>query len=180
MEFLNLFITLIGVLLIRYLLLKQGTSKFHILLISIILFIPIIIFSGEIDCNIEPFIKLYDRFTKKKCDEPIDKLTTEIKESFQKSKIKQPIKEKNTTKIEQKPIYSEDNYKYNVFDELGAPSDNLLTHKMKQISNRNREAIDNFSRTYTKYSNINYFEQELKDAEQSGGWWDNDELDDIF
>jgi beta-glucosidase-like glycosyl hydrolase len=71
-------------------------------------------------------------------------------------------------------VYSEENYKYNLFDELGCLGDNKLAHKMKQVSNKNREAMDNFSRTYTKYANINYFEQELKDSAASGGWWDDD------
>jgi hypothetical protein len=71
-------------------------------------------------------------------------------------------------------VYSEENYKYNLFDELGCLGDNLLAHKMKQMSNKNREAMDNFSRTYTKYANINYFEQELKDSAASCGWWDDD------
>lgn len=71
-------------------------------------------------------------------------------------------------------IYSEENYKYNLFDELGSLGDNKLAHKMKQMSNKNREAMDNFSRTYSKYSNINYFDQELKDASASNGWWDDD------
>lgn len=70
--------------------------------------------------------------------------------------------------------YSEENYKYNLFDELGSRGDNLLAHKMKQISNKNREAMDNFSRTYSKYANINYLEQELNDASAAYGWWDDD------
>ena len=79
-----------------------------------------------------------------------------------------------------KPIeYSEENYKYNLFDEIGCLGDNMLAHKMKQVSNKNREAIDNFSRTYSKYSNINYFDQELKDAEASR-WWDNEDLEKDF
>lgn len=70
--------------------------------------------------------------------------------------------------------YSEENYKYNMFDELGSRGDNKLAHKMKQISNKNREAMDNFSRTYSKYANINYLEQELNDASAAYGWWDDD------
>ena len=70
--------------------------------------------------------------------------------------------------------YSEENYKYNLFDGLGSRGDNLYAHKMKQTSNKNREAMDNFSRTYSKYSNINYLEQELNDASASYGWWDDD------
>jgi hypothetical protein len=75
--------------------------------------------------------------------------------------------------------YSEDNYKYNLFDEIGCDGDNMIAHKMKQMSNKNREAMDNFSRTFTKYSNVNYFDQELKDAEASR-WWDNQDLEGEF
>jgi hypothetical protein len=75
--------------------------------------------------------------------------------------------------------YSEDNYKYNIFDDMGSEGDNMLAHKQKHRGNMNRVAIDNFSRSQNKYSNINYFDQELKDAESSR-WWDNDDLDDEF
>jgi TATA-binding protein-associated factor Taf7 len=80
----------------------------------------------------------------------------------------------NSQSDKQPLVYSEENYKYNLFDELGSLGDNKLAHKMKQMSNKNREAMDNFSRTYTKYANINYFEQELKDSAASCGWWDDD------
>jgi hypothetical protein len=75
--------------------------------------------------------------------------------------------------------YSEDNYKYNIFDEIGSLGDNMLAHKQKQRSNMNRVAMDNFSRMQTKNSNINYFAQELKDAAGSR-WWDNEALEDEF
>jgi hypothetical protein len=75
--------------------------------------------------------------------------------------------------------YSEDNYKYNIFDEIGSLGDNMLAHKQKQRGNMNRVAMDNFSRMQTKNSNINYFAQELKDAAGSR-WWDNEELEDEF
>ena len=75
--------------------------------------------------------------------------------------------------------YSEENYKYNLFDEIGCDGDNMIAHKMKQISNKNREAMDNFSRTFTKYSNLNYFDRELKDAAASR-WWDNQDLESEF
>ena len=102
-----------------------------------------------------------------------DNLEKKIQKNFEHSKKK---KETNTDEVinKQPLVYSEENYKYNLFDELGSLGDNLLAHKMKQISNKNREAIDNFSRTYTKYANINYFEQELNDAAASHGWWDDD------
>ena len=51
--------------------------------------------------------------------------------------------------------------------------------EFKQISNKNREAMDNFSRTFTKYSNLNYFDRELKDAAASR-WWDNQDLENEF
>ena len=103
-----------------------------------------------------------------------------------KEAVESAFKESNVNKPEpkrQQPCsmtYSEDNYKYNLFDEIGCLGDNKLAHKMKQVSNKNREAMDNFSRTYTKYSNINYLEQELKDAAASQGWWDNEELEKEF
>lgn len=76
-------------------------------------------------------------------------------------------------------VYSEENYKYNMFDELGSLGDNALAHKMKQTSNLNRQAIDNFSRMQTKNSTINYFAQELKESENMH-WWENEELEDEF
>lgn len=76
-------------------------------------------------------------------------------------------------------VYSEENYKYNLFDEIGCLGDNQLAHKMKQTSNLNREAMDNFARTHTKYANINYFQQELIDAAASV-WWDNPMLEKEF
>lgn len=76
-------------------------------------------------------------------------------------------------------VYSEENYKYNMFDELGSLGDNALAHKMKQTSNLNRQAIDNFSRMQTKNSTINYFVQELKESENIH-WWENEELEDEF
>jgi hypothetical protein len=114
--------------------------------------------------------KFNDDIEKKQIEETVDI-------AFKKSKnlpapVISPTKPNEQT-------YSEENYKYNLFDEIGCLGDNLLAHKMKQVSNKNREAIDNFSRTYSKYSNINYFEQELNDAANSR-WWDNDELEQNF
>jgi len=76
-------------------------------------------------------------------------------------------------------VYSEENYKYNMYDELGSLGDNALAHKMKQTSNLNRQAMDNFSRMQTKHSAINYFAQELKESANMP-WWDNEELEDEF
>lgn len=125
----------------------------------------------------------------KKANKLENKLENINKDDIENSQIKEKIADaiKNT---KNKPIpvavprpmpltYSEENYKYNLFDEIGCLGDNLLAHKMKQVSNKNREAMDNFSRTYSKYSNINYFEQELNDAANSR-WWDNDELEKKF
>jgi hypothetical protein len=116
-------------------------------------------------------------------DVDIDK---QIKEKMDKTmkKIKDDPKKETNQKhlVIQHPKqlkYSEDNYKYNLFDEIGCDGDNMLAHKMKHISNKNREAMDNFSRTFTKYSNVNYFDQELKDAEASR-WWDNQDLEGEF
>lgn len=109
-----------------------------------------------------------------------EKIKKGIDSAIQKTKKDAPPP-KDTEQMRPMPLtYSEDNYKYNLFDEIGCLGDNMIAHKMKQVSNRNREAMDNFSRTYTKYSNINYFEQELKDAANSHGWWENDELEKEF
>ena len=105
------------------------------------------------------------------------KIKEAVESAFKESNVNKPAPQR------QQPCsmtYSEDNYKYNLFDEIGCLGDNKLAHKMKQVSNKNREAMDNFSRTYTKYSNINYLEQELKDAAASQGWWDNEELEKEF
>jgi hypothetical protein len=115
------------------------------------------------DDSIEDKIESILLESKQKADENLD----ETHESF--SNVNPP--DKHTHK---NLIYSEENYKYNLFDELGSLGDNKLAHKMKQMSNKNREAMDNFSRTYRKNSNINYFAQELKDASASNGWWDDD------
>jgi hypothetical protein len=90
-----------------------------------------------------------------------------------------PVEDKSIPKPHTHLKYSEDNYKYNIFDDIGSLGDNMLAHKQKQRSNMNRVAMDNFSRMQTKNSNINYFEQELKDAAGSR-WWDNEELEDEF
>ena len=110
----------------------------------------------------------------------MNKTDQEIKETL--DKTMESVRLNNQATADKRPmplVYSEENYKYNLFDEIGSLGDNLLAHKMKQISNKNREAIDNFSRTYSKYSNINYFEQELNDAANSR-WWDNPELEKHF
>ena len=112
-------------------------------------------------------------------EEQIDTKTPDVDAAVDKvdksSKSSKPTESEapKQKKIQMPLTYSEDNYKYNLFDEIGCHGDNMIAHKMKQISNKNREAMDNFSRTYTKYSNINYFEQELNDAAASR-WWDND------
>lgn len=74
--------------------------------------------------------------------------------------------------------YSENNYKKNLFDEIGSLGDNKIAHLMKHVSNKNRVAIDNMARQ-NKYTNINYFEQELKDHANSI-WWDNEKLEQEF
>lgn len=108
----------------------------------------------------------------KKITERIEKANAESKQEIK--KVEHPPPKKHT-----KLVYSENNYKYNIFDDLGCDGDNKLAHKMKHTSNLNREAMDNFSRMQTKYSNIGYFEQELKEHAASR-WWDNPELEDEF
>jgi hypothetical protein len=74
--------------------------------------------------------------------------------------------------------YSENNYKKNVFDEIGSLGDNNIAHLMKHMSNKNRVAIDNMSRQ-NKYTNMHYFDQELKDHANSI-WWDDESLESEF
>jgi hypothetical protein len=74
--------------------------------------------------------------------------------------------------------YSENNYKKNIFDEIGSLGDNNIAHLMKHMSNKNRVAIDNMSRQ-NKYTNMHYFDQELKDHANSI-WWDDESLESEF
>jgi hypothetical protein len=105
--------------------------------------------------------------------QPIDiKKSVDASHQAAKKELKPPPKPRHLK-------YSEDNYKYNIFDEIGSLGDNMLAHKQKQRGNMNRVAMDNFSRMQTKNSTINYFAQELKDAAGSR-WWDNEELEDEF
>jgi hypothetical protein len=85
---------------------------------------------------------------------------------------------KQLSKRPMKLEYSENNYKKNLFDEIGSLGDNKIAHLMKHVSNKNRVAIDNMSRQ-NKYTNIKYFEQELKDHANSV-WWDDETLEKEF
>ena len=49
---------------------------------------------------------------------------------------------------------------------------------MKHVSNKNRVAIDNMTRQ-NKYTNINYFAEELNDHANSI-WWDDETLEKEF
>mgnify|MGYP005654193171 FL=1 len=102
-----------------------------------------------------------------------------------KPKSGKPVKEKVVAKKllpyskRPKPLeYSENNYKYNLFDELGSLADNKGAHRMKYLSNQNKVAMDNMARQ-DKYTNINYFAQELDEAENSR-WWDDENLENEF
>ncbi len=98
----------------------------------------------------------------------------------------QPIEQTTEKKPKLKPIserpnqleYSENNYKYNIFDEIGSLGDNKLAHLQKHISNKNRVAIDNMARQ-NKYTNINYFAEELNEHANSI-WWDDETLEKEF
>jgi len=92
--------------------------------------------------------------------------------------IKQNVDKAWNQQKTKKPEYSENNYKYNTYDELAGIGDNLLTHKMKQMSNMNRVAIDNFARQ-NKNTNIHYFNNEL-DEHANSVWWDDDTLENEF
>ena len=74
--------------------------------------------------------------------------------------------------------YSENNYKYNMLDNLGSLGDNIIARHMKHVSNKNREAIDNFARQ-NKNTNINYLKGEL-DEHANVAWWDDDDLEQEF
>jgi hypothetical protein len=74
--------------------------------------------------------------------------------------------------------YSENNYKKNLFDEIGSLGDNRIAHLMKHVSNKNRVAIDNMSRQ-NKYTTINDLAEELKDHANSI-WWDDETLEKEF
>ena len=87
----------------------------------------------------------------------------------------------NLKPISERPMpleYSENNYKYNLFDEIGSLGDNKIAHLMKHVSNKNRVAIDNMARQ-NKYTNINYFAEELNDHANSV-WWDDETLEKEF
>ena len=105
----------------------------------------------------------------------VDKIDIEKKVNKANQEAKKEISNTEPTHLK----YSEDNYKYNIFDDIGSSGDNMLAHKQKHRSNMNRVAMDNFSRSQTKFSNINYFAQELKDAEASR-WWDNEKYEGEF
>ena len=88
---------------------------------------------------------------------------------------------KKVKPISERPMpleYSENNYKYNLFDEIGSLGDNNIAHLMKHLSNKNRVAIDNMARQ-NKYTNINYFAEELNDHANSI-WWDDETLEKEF
>jgi hypothetical protein len=99
-----------------------------------------------------------------------------IADSKDKSKISCELKLPS-----QRPMpleYSENNYKINMFDEIGSLGDNKIAHHMKHISNKNRVAIDNYARQ-NKYTNLNYFADELNEHANSV-WWDDDSLEKEF
>lgn len=68
--------------------------------------------------------------------------------------------------------YSENNYKENLFPELGSSADNGLAGLQKFRGNLNRVAMDNQARV-DKYTNIGYFAEEL-DEHANSIWWDDD------
>lgn len=69
-------------------------------------------------------------------------------------------------------------YNYDIIDELGSNGDNLLSKRMKQMANKNRESVDNYARQ-NKMTNMSYFEDELKDHANSV-WWDDETLENEF
>ena len=75
-------------------------------------------------------------------------------------------------------IYSEGNYKDNMFPELGGKGDNELSQRMKFMSNQARVSIDNQARV-NKYTNIGYIKEEL-DNHAASRWWDDETLEGEF
>jgi hypothetical protein len=75
-------------------------------------------------------------------------------------------------------IYSEGNYKDNMFSELGGKGDNELSQRMKFMSNQARVSIDNQARV-NKYTNIGYIKEEL-DNHAASRWWDDETLEEEF
>ena len=69
-------------------------------------------------------------------------------------------------------------YNYDIIDDLGSNGDNLLSKRMKHMSNKNRESVDNYARQ-NKMTNMSYFEDELKDHANSV-WWDDETLENEF
>lgn len=117
----------------------------------------------------------------------ITKMIMKAKESIKELVIPKNIKSEDKIKTEysdniriipKQLEYSENNYKKNLFDEIGSLGDNNIAHLMKHVSNKNRVAIDNMSRQ-NKYTNMHYFEQELKDHANSV-WWDDESLESDF
>jgi hypothetical protein len=64
---------------------------------------------------------------------------------------------------------------YNRYNDVICPGDKRLSDRMKWMGQKNKFAIDNRAK-FDKYTNLNYFEEELNDAANSR-WWDNDDLE---
>ena len=106
-------------------------------------------------------------------NQPCFKITNDCNQlSIKTTDDKQPLN------ISGEKEYSENNYKKNIYDGIGSLGDNKIAHLMKYSSNKNRVAIDNMSRQ-NKYTNINYFTQELNDRANCV-WWDDDSLEQEF
>ena len=138
------------------------------------------------DDNIESF---EDKTSKNQYDDAdtnyITKMIMKVKDSIKELVMPPKITSENTIDMESNEIkspkqleYSENNYKKNLFDEIGSLGDNNIAHLMKNMSNKNRVAIDNMARQ-NKYTNIHYFNQELKDHANSV-WWDDESLESEF
>ena len=110
-------------------------------------------------------------------EKPIEEKTIEKKpiEDIKKDKLeKEPAYPKDLDlKDRNYPLtYSENNYKENLFPELGSLGDNKLAYLQKHRGDKNKQAMDRASRM-NKYTNINYFSGELKEHANSI-WWDDD------
>jgi hypothetical protein len=109
-----------------------------------------------------------------------DSIQNKVNKALTESKLerKESVQEKKEMTQPARLEYSENNYKNNIFDEIGSMGDNNIAHLMKHMSNKNRVAIDNMSRQ-NKYTNINYLAAEL-DEHANSIWWDDETLEDEF
>lgn len=131
--------------------------------------------------TLKKFHKDSDSTTEDFTEEELSRKLDELIEGVESETVKSPDSTKLKPASERpRPLaYSENNYKKNIYDEIGSIGDNKLSRRMKYMSNMNRVAMDNQARV-NKYTNIAYFEEELNDHENSVWWEDNEALENSF